>query len=446
MPTPVASSMKTSHPAAPAPAVLTVVMQHAEDAAVLRSQRSVLVKSPHTELRRLARLDERLAAHLDGLAVAGDAGYRLAQEALDTPGVGQLFTVAVLAIERHDRAQLDRLLALVGVVPDAERALVSAFGWVAPASLRGFTAPMLASGDALPRWLALAACAAHRVDAGAALDRALASADARERAIALQSAGALGRVDRLDACVAHLGDEDPRCRWHAAAAGVLLGSTKQAAEAVRRIAQGEAAPVFLHVALRDAALRLCLLSSAPDAARQIVRQLAADTTQRRRAIQAAGWAGDLQAVPWLMQQMDEPRYARVAGEALTLITGADLAAFDLEGPAAQATGSAGAGRSEDAADELALDDDESLPWPDVTRVGAWWKTHAAHLAAAGQRCFMGAPPSPDHLSRVLRTGAQRQRAVAALLQALARPGQPLFNVAAPSSRQQRLLGLSTRVV
>jgi hypothetical protein len=46
--------MKTTHPAPPAPAVLAVVMQHVEDAAVLRSQRSVLAPEVWGQVLRFA--------------------------------------------------------------------------------------------------------------------------------------------------------------------------------------------------------------------------------------------------------------------------------------------------------------------------------------------------------------------------------------------------------
>lgn len=67
------------------PVIERVVTQHAEDAAVLRATRATLVRSPHVELHRLARHDERLYAHLDGLQVAGDEGHRIAQTALESP-------------------------------------------------------------------------------------------------------------------------------------------------------------------------------------------------------------------------------------------------------------------------------------------------------------------------------------------------------------------------
>jgi len=51
-----------------------VIQQHAEESAHLRHMRSVLTAAPHVKLHHLRRLDDRLAAHLDGLAVAGEFG------------------------------------------------------------------------------------------------------------------------------------------------------------------------------------------------------------------------------------------------------------------------------------------------------------------------------------------------------------------------------------
>jgi len=55
------------------------------------------------------------------------------------------------------------------------------------------------------------------------------------------------------------------------------------------------------------------------------------------------------------------------------------------------------------------------------------------------RHFMGEPPTTAHGLSVLRTGFQRQRAAAAEYLCLLNPGTPLFNVAAPARRQQRVL-------
>ena len=62
-----------------------------------------------------------MAAHLDGLAVAGEFGSSLCEAALETPGVGEVFAATVRAIEEKDERRLDKLFALVGAVPEAQR-------------------------------------------------------------------------------------------------------------------------------------------------------------------------------------------------------------------------------------------------------------------------------------------------------------------------------------
>ena len=125
----------------PRPPIISVdVLQHVEDAASLRSVRSVLIRAPYVKLLQLGRLDERIAAHLDGVSVAGQAGAEIVQATLEQPGVGQLFVAATAAIKRRDSAQLSQLLALIGVVDDADRALASAVGYVSADALRGLRA------------------------------------------------------------------------------------------------------------------------------------------------------------------------------------------------------------------------------------------------------------------------------------------------------------------
>lgn len=79
--------------------VLSVIRQHADESVVLRNVRSFLVAAPHVKLRHLRRLDDRLAGHLDGLAVAGELGWTLCESALENPGGGEVFAATVRAIE-----------------------------------------------------------------------------------------------------------------------------------------------------------------------------------------------------------------------------------------------------------------------------------------------------------------------------------------------------------
>ena len=159
-----------------------VVQQHAEDVAMLRNTRTFLVSAPHVKLHQLRRLDDRLAAHLDGLAVAGEYGSKLAAAALERPGRGEAFTATVRAIEDRDVLGLDRLLAIAEAVPGSLSGVISAFGWVSAANLRGISKSLLDSPSPLRRQIGLAACGMHQVDPGTVVDAALIDDDAALRA------------------------------------------------------------------------------------------------------------------------------------------------------------------------------------------------------------------------------------------------------------------------
>ena len=162
--------------------ILPVISQHAEESALLRSVRRVLVGAPHVKLHHLRRLDDRLAAHLDGLAVAGKFGWNLCVAALENPGVGEVFAATVRAIEDSNADGLNKLLALVEAVPASQPGLLSAFGWVSSQFLQGMIKDLLVASHPFQRQIGLAACAMHRVDPGAALVAASGDADASLRA------------------------------------------------------------------------------------------------------------------------------------------------------------------------------------------------------------------------------------------------------------------------
>jgi uncharacterized protein (TIGR02270 family) len=439
------------------PIVTAVVMQHVEDAASLRQTRSVLLRAPHVELKRLARWDERIAAHLDGALVAGDAGWRMALEALERPTAGVIFLVAWLAIERRDAAAVGRLLSLVPALPDeATRALASAFGWAEPRALRGLTAPMLSSDDPLERWLGVGACAAHRVDPGAMLAAAIDQGEhALLRTQAMYAAAQLGRVDLVpDLLRVLVTCDDAAAQQAAARAAVRLGDRGEGMAALRRLAASSlaAADPALPTPLEDLrTLQLALLAATPQVATRTASQLGAGSLAPdappgtlRRAIVAAAWSGDVGFVPWLIALMSHPQAARVAGEAFTTLTGADLALLDLDHKGEAPVVDAGPNDDPDD-DNVALDEDESLPWPSPSAVQAWWQRHASSMPMSGTRSLAGAAVDAHACAEVLKTRGQRLRYVAAQLVGLMQPSTPIFNIAAPSARQQKALGLPVRV-
>ncbi len=423
------------------PAVAVVVQQHAEEAAVLRHVRSVLVRAPHVGLDRLARLDERLAAHLDGLLVAGPAGRALCLAALERPGAGEVFALAVLAVEHRDRALLDRLLALWPALPDARRGLVSALGWVPAQALKGWVSELLAASPGPELELGLEACRLHRVDPGAVLAKALDSPIPSLQAVAARAAGELGRVDLLPALLARARAPAPaeseEAVLQAALAACLLGDRHDAMQTLAGVLHSQGPGI-------DRALPLVMAASTPAQARewaqwtsQRAQSAEAGLDAQRRLLRVVAWLGDMRFVPWLIGRMADPLSTRLAGEAFHWITGADLALLDLE----TLDPPAGVQPVDDRDDDGSLGDDDSLPWPDVARVQAWWAREQAGLeaTAAGGRLFLGRPANAQTAHHVLRSGTQRQRAHAAWLATLLQPGTPVFPVAAPVERQRRLL-------
>jgi uncharacterized protein (TIGR02270 family) len=411
------------------PTIPAVISQHAESSAALRHTRSLLVRAPHVRLRHLRRLDDRIAAHLDGLAIAGRDGWKLAAAALESPGAGEVFTCTVLAIQESNRAALEKLMALAEAHPPAVAGLVSGFGWISAPTLRGIASTMLASTDAFHRQLGLATCAMHRVDPGAALDAALNDADPRLRARALRVAGELGRADCLPACLAALADEDAACRHHGARSGALLGDRNASVAMLRSLALSPT-PVPCD------ALRLLLKLTPAAQSHSVLKALSNDATRSRTLIQAVGVAGDPHYVPWLFKQMADPKLARLAGESFSLISGLDLADRNLEIEPPEGVEFGPSDDPED--DNVAMDEDESLPWPDPVKISAWWQANG-HRFTPGTRYFIGEPPSPAHCLKVLKGGYQRQRIAAAQYLSLLQPGTPLFPTSAPAWRQQRWL-------
>lgn len=409
--------------------IRAIVQQHVDDAAHLRHVRSVLVRAPHVRLLHLGRLDERIAAHLDGIAIAGVYGTALCHEVLDPPSTGAVFAAAVQAIGSHDAERLSGLIALAGAVPECRAGLYSAFGWVSASALRGITRSLLESADPWHREVGLMACALHRVDPAAALTAAVHDADPAVRDRALRIAGPLARSDLRTACVAAIADEPVERTGPAAVSALLLGDRGVAIDALMRLAAE--APAW-----RMAALGLLLKVLPLERCRAIQRAIADDANETRTSIRAAGIAGDPRDVPWLISLMDQLPHARLAGEAFSMIAGLDLAYLDLE---LKPPKDVPFGPNDDPDDaNVAMDEDDSLPWPDPVKIAAWWKTNGARHTP-GVRHFMGKPPSVEHAVDVLKTGFQRQRAAAAQYLCLLKPGTPLFNVCAPTRRQQRLL-------
>jgi uncharacterized protein (TIGR02270 family) len=408
-----------------------VVDQLAEESAFLWQLRDAAVSEPHYLLADLARLDARVEAQLDGLREMGDAGWDVVRQALESGQPGELFAAAALALESKDEGRINEVLRALEPQPAVARGLISALGWLDSDLATPHIKSLRAAQSPIHRRVGLAASAIHRKNPGpAVLQAAFASDDVILKARALRAVGELGLVDLHIPVRANIKAKDAACRSWAAWSSVLLNGNKDALAYLQGVA--EAGGPFSTRAAQTAMRRL------PSSDAKIwLKRLVKDVRQLRVALAAAGALADPAVVPFLIDQMKVPTLARVAGESFSLITGVHIAYDKLEGPKPEGFE---AGPTEDPADEnVAMDPDDNLPWPDPARVQSWWSERRGQFAK-GSRYLLGTPIEPESLRQALRTGYQRQRTAAALELALLEPGRPLFEVRAPAYRQRRVLG------
>jgi uncharacterized protein (TIGR02270 family) len=167
-----------------------------------------------------------------------------------------------------------------------------------------------------------------------------------------------------------------------------------------------------------------------------LRDFAKLPDRQRSVMRATGVIGDPRYVPWLIERMADPATARLAGESFSMITGLDLAYRDLDRrPPADFQ----SGPNDDPADEnVALDEDENLPWPDPARIGAWWTANRSRFAT-GTAYFLGTPKASADWLEALSDAFQRQRHAAALELAIRQPDKAMFEVRARGRLQRQLI-------
>lgn len=396
-----------------------VIAEHASEAAFLWFQQGQAQCAPHFRLDRLAIWHERLQAHLDGLQVAGAAGWRAALDGLATGEAGAVFTAAWLAFGTGHREGMRHVVALADAAPDFADAIVSALGWLPWTSQAWSLARLASSAVPAHRRIAVAARSAHLAHTVESLTAPLQDEDAGVRAQALKAVGRQRLTGLRDAAqAAYQSDRHRDCRFAAAVALALL---HERGPALRAWDLGLDSP-----ALRREGLEIAMRLGSPAEARQLIRTLAAGPATKRAAVLAVGAFGDPAAMSWLIECCGDPELAPAAGEAISTITGLDLDAQDLstDPPSRRAEAEAEDNGDDDESGRHV--DDALLPYPDRDALSAWWQGNAGAFAA-GKRYLAGEPISAASIARVLRDGYQRQRAAAALELCALAPDRPLFD-------------------
>ena len=412
------------------PVIESIIEQHAEEAAFLWLQRDAAVCTPHYSLKDLAHLDDRVEAHLDGLRIAGDCGWKICEKALELEEVGEVFAAAVLAFKKCDWEKIDIVISAGSKSPETFQGLVSAMGWLANERLSEILPYLLKANSRDYRRLGIAASTIHRNDPGNALNDALENSDLFLKARSLRAVGELKRRDLLPVLRKHFQSEDETCRFWSAWSALML-SDKSAIDPIKVFVTSGS--VF-----RERALQIVLRVMDGASAQSWLKGLVGQEEFLRYVLIGTGIIGDPVYIPTLINQMGNPEVARVAGEAFSMITGVDLAYDDLQGEWPEGFE---AGPTEEPEDEnVEMDPDEDLPWPEPVLIQKWWDENKNSFQI-GRRYLVGKPVSEEQCQLVLKTGMQRQRVAAAMELALIQINTPLFETRAPGLKQQRLLGV-----
>lgn len=397
--------------------------QHVTDAAFLWLLRAQAVNAADYRPAEITELDNRINTHLDAIHALGEPGWEACKEQLELEEPGEVFVATVIAFQSTDAAKIKQVCETGLSSPETTKALVSAAAWVEPAIAQFWAQRFLNVSDPRYRYLGLAICSARRDNPGPALQAILQDADTAQQpevhARALRLIGELKLRDSQRALDQGIAAEDPVVKFWAHWSAVLLGNSAAANQLLPY--------VFDESPLQRDAVQAVFSVLPLEQARAQISMLVKNAEHYRIAIEAISVLGDPHAIPWLIGQMTIPESARLAADAFSDITGLDIveAGYEAEPPDGFQ-----AGPAEDPEDEdVAMDPDEDLPWPDIVKIKAYWQQHQPEFQN-GQRYLAGRPVAEVRNYIGDANLNQKQRRLAALHLTLLEPQQILLNTKA----------------
>ena len=397
-----------------------VYEQHVTDASFLWVLRSIGLNQPHYFSADIVDLERRIDANLDGLMNSLDISWEICLEALSFEQPGEVFTAAVVAFRSRDVEKIKAVM-LAGLANEATiKGLTSAMGWLPGNLVHGWVQKFLGSKDLIHKYLAVAVCSVRRENPGDILTSLLQREDCiahkKLRSRLLRFIGELKLHNFQWALDEAYDDDDPEVKFWVNWSTVLLGDHSAVDQLQDYV---ETSGPLQRLAIQTA-FRVLPVATA----RQWISRLAADPEQARAVIQATGVLGDPHPVPWLIEKMRKMETAKIAAEAFVMITGISLERYELtiDGPDEITV----VPNDDPNDDNVSLDEDENLPFPDVDKVAYTWQKHGGKYLA-GNRYFMGSAINPQTLHTKIKDGSQRQRQAAALQLALIEPETMLVN-------------------
>ena len=427
-----------------------LIRRHAEDAAFYWLQHDTSAYSSRLTLTGLDRFTHLLAAHLEGIEVAGDAGWQPSLAALQKwKQTGEAFVCSYAALQNNNSVQLDAVIQEVNARPDELlRAVISAMAWVA----RPHVEPVISAwstgqNDPVKQVAALRAVALIGQDVAASLsqsiDHFLGSPNAHVRGAACRAAPACGQSPATDRLLrTALTDADLSVRAEAA---IALGKHayrqgKQHSPAAIKVADVLWHAIVAQVELNNAATGWHSKQTMRRLNRWVQHlawlvlpgnsELAALLAfmPPRVALRFVAYHGDPAHLPFVIAQMGDANTARYAGWVWQTITGVDIEATGLTLPELES------GDSPAAVSQSQLDADSGMALPDAKKL-AQYPTLSLE---SGKRYLMGQQLSAAHVLDVLEQAPQAQRSIAAMHWQLSCPEVNLA-LRGPVQAQQQIL-------
>jgi uncharacterized protein (TIGR02270 family) len=300
--------------------------EHLEEAAFLWGQwERALVAANQAIGDVIDGPEERLLAHLDGLVLGGPrVAERLLLPALADDDVGKVFAGTWALVQSEDDRRAESLRAVLDALPAGKPPARAALGRALELSWRADLAKPLAlvweKSDPQVRGALFDALAVRDAKwVGDHVAAALVDKTPTLRCAALRAVRRMPPANRAaygDVVEDALGAEEPAVRHEAIATGYAMG-VRRTRDACRREAQ---------VAGDGCRLPLALLAARGDRSdRELLMARLAVPEARRHVLWALGFAGDIAAADALVAAMDDEKFARVAGESFSAITGASIA-------------------------------------------------------------------------------------------------------------------------
>ena len=410
-----------------------IAEQYFECAASTAISRKAAGNAPHFSLRDIVELDGILQSCFDGLRLAGKTASQLVAAGLEQPEWTDVFVAGVLALYAGDKEQILQVSSAVRASSELRGGAISALGWVPWDTARQYVRRCVVLNDAFWQQAGLIAHEMTGYDPGECLAEWCTSGPPQIRARALQTVGVLARSSLYDAVLQQLHASSVSARACACWTAALRLQDDVAIRYLVELARNDS-----ERAADTAPLLISLLSVKESVT--LTRTVAQGTNQQvRQALILTGLLGIPDGIPWLIEMMAQPQYARVAGEAFYRITGLRLDQRPYEGDWPNGFE---AGPNDDPDDDnVEMDEDENLPWPIQHEVAAWWEQNRTRFKANTRYLLGFELDNEAWLKKVLVLGRQRERATAALELAIRNPTEPLFNVEEHGRRQMKKLGV-----